>query len=149
MKEILLKLNKFKERILSDNKLGEVYFIGLLSRVDLENKFDILISAKNITSSNSVDDLTYIINNLKIDLGDDINYISQIVSLSPGEEFINDLGISIESNLLSEGMDASDLKISDNFVLKQVSIILANFSKYNFRPKVSEDKIIAPVQNFN
>ena len=69
---------------------GSILFFGALQRRDLENKYDILLSADWVTQNNSEEDLIYLISKLK-QIMVDIEFLSQIVILKKDERFIVDV----------------------------------------------------------
>lgn len=139
MDEIILKLNKVKDSLVTDDVLGTLFFFGLIKRVDLDDKWDILISSSKLLKNNSEKDLTYVINQLKKEFGDDINFLSRIVLLMSNEGFIADMARAIEQYSIEEGKEIIDLKIAEDFTIKQMYIICLNFESVVF-PSIKEVK---------
>lgn len=127
MKEIIEKLNLIQSTILSE-KGGVIYFFGLLERTntDFENKWDIVISASWIEESNSEADLVYIIENLKKEFDDNLDFLAKIVLLSPQEEFINDICFALQKEETQE-QEVHSLKISEEISIKHLFVVSRNF----------------------
>jgi hypothetical protein len=122
MNEIIKKLKEVRDRIIDEKDKSLLRFFGLIARTDLENKYDLLISADWLEKSNSEKDLIYVIDSLKKEFTDDFDFLSQIVLLIPSEEFIQTL-----LRMLPKDVDeVSNFKLADNYELKQIYILYLN-----------------------
>lgn len=127
MKDIIEKLNNVKNDIIREKTDGFLRFFGLIARIDLENKWDILISADWIDKSNLEQDFVFLINKLKTQFNEDLGFLSQIVFLAPDEPFIKNLARAIKSEDKKDGDEACDLKISEKITINHIFIITSNF----------------------
>lgn len=130
MNEIIEKLNKVKDKMLFE-KRGTLYFFGLLQRTDLENKWDIVVSSSWLEKSNTQEDLVYVINKLKDEFNNDLDFISRIVLFTASESFINDLGWALEktdNRKLSETKEILNLKISEEVSIRHLYVLACDFS---------------------
>ena len=128
MKEIVTKLNSINTFLSNDKKLGTIFFFGLLARTDMEGKWDIVISASNIKENNSEGDLVYVIDALKKEFFSELNFLSQIITLTPTENFIKDVARAL-GNDSAQGEEVTDIKLADKFVIGKMYVICSNFSK--------------------
>jgi len=100
IEEIVQKLINTEKRI-SKEKGEDFNFFGAFKRMDLENSWDIVISA-NWFSKNKRKDLIYIINEIKKDLKDEeLMFLARIVLIKPEDKLIRELNkvIKIEHGM--------------------------------------------------
>src|SRR3989339_2004319 len=107
MKEIIKKLTNIKNTILSEKSSGKLRFFGLIARVDIDNKWDLLISADWIEKNSSEETLIYIIQKLKESFDGKLEFLSSIVLLTPKEAFVRQLARGI----ISEGRGSYPMEI--------------------------------------
>jgi hypothetical protein len=136
MKENIEKLESIYKEIISEKTSGKVYFFGLLSRIDIEEKWDILISADWLKENNSQEDLVYIIKKLKDRFFDKLEFLSEIVLLVSKEPFIQDLARSLGKTEI-KNKEIEGLKILDDFIIKKLYIINADFSALKLDPSLT------------
>lgn len=137
MNEIITKLNKIGDFITSENKLGKVILFALIARNDLVGKWDILISADGLKKNNTEKDLTYVIELLKKEFGNDLSFLSQIVLLVTKEDFVNDFVRAFRKGDFKVAENIS-LKLTDNFTIGSVYVISYDFSTLDL--EVFEDQ---------
>lgn len=130
MKEIITKLTVIKNDILKE-KEGQLRFLGLIARADVEDKWDLLVSADWIKKSNSEEDLIYIIKKLKGVFAENLNFLSRIVLLTPQETFIKQLARAIINEKVGNTGEFANLKTSADFTIKQVFVITLDFTDIN------------------
>lgn len=127
MNEITQKLITISDKILQE-KTGILRFFGLLARSDLNEKWDLLVSADWIEENNNESDLVYIIERLKEEFSENLDFLSQIVILSPRESFIMRLAQAlIRENILVPG-EAYNLMISPDFAVNHTHVIKLDFT---------------------
>lgn len=90
MKDITNKLITFKDNLLTE-KSGTLYFVGLIQRIDFENKWDLLIIADWIKENNSYADLEYVLISLKELFNDDLSFLQDVVLYKSEYEFTLEL----------------------------------------------------------
>jgi hypothetical protein len=116
MKEIIKKLNKIREYILSE-KDGTLRLFCIIARNDFEGKWDILFSADWIEKTNSEKDLVYLITKLKLEFDNNLDFLSNIFVGTPNETFIKQFMKAIgeqDSPLMEE--------INGMFVSKELTV---------------------------
>lgn len=86
MKYILQNLDELKKIILKEK--GQLYYMGIISRVDKENKWDVLLTAEWIKENNSEKDLVYILDKLKELFEGNLDFLSNVVLYEPEEDFV-------------------------------------------------------------
>ena len=126
MNELIEKLNNVKKSILNEKKGSVFYFFGLVERVDLENKWDLLISTDWLKKENQEKDLVFFIEKIKTEFGDNFDFISKIVLFTSDEEFLLALGRALEKEDESRA-EFFNIKIADNFTLKHLYVLYQNF----------------------
>ncbi len=126
MNEILKKLKKVQDSIISDDKFGKIFLFAIIERVNLENKWDIVISAERLTGNNEKEDLTYVIEQLKKEFENDLGFLSQIV-LTKSDDFVKDFARALNKVEIKEG-EVLNLKLLDNFIIKHAYVISSDFS---------------------
>lgn len=134
MKEIIEKLTDVKNTILSERGNQKLRFLGLLARVDIDNKWDLLISADWIEKNSSEETLIYVIQKLKEVFNEKLEFISSIVLLTPRESFVRKLARAIIEENKSYPAEIVDLKISADFTVKQVFVIAIDFAGIDLNP---------------
>ncbi len=131
MKEILEKLKKVKDEILLEKKDGKLRLLALIARADLENKWDILLSADWLKKTNGEDDLVYLIEKLRSEFDNKLSFLASVVSATPNETFIRQLARAVLKEGRSGVEEISDLSTSDNFAVKQAFIVAIDFEGIN------------------
>lgn len=126
MNELLEKLNNVKNSILSEKKDSIFYLFGLVERVDLENKWDLLISTNWLEKENQEKDLVFFIEKIKAEFGSNFDFISKIVLFTADEEFLLALGRALEKEKASE-KEFFNIKLVDNLALKHLYVLERNF----------------------
>lgn len=128
MNEITQKLIAVSDKIIQEKTSGILRFFGLLARADLSEKWDLLVSADWIEENNNQADLVYIIEKLKEEFAENLDFLSQIVILSPRESFIMRLAQAlIREEILIPG-EVSQLMISPDFTVSHVHIMKLDFT---------------------
>ena len=93
IEDIIKKLIKTENRI-SEEK-GSFNFFGLFKRTDLEDTWDLIISAFWF-STNKQADLIYIIKEIRKDLNiEDLSFLTRVVLIKPEDKFIKKLNMAI------------------------------------------------------
>lgn len=119
IKEIIEKLKRVEERISTD-KGKSFNFFGVFKRSDVENSWDIVISA-NWFSGDEKADLVYIINEIKKDLGsEDLKFVARVVLIKPEDQIIKALNtiIAIEHGEVEmQNTQINGLKLSHIFII--------------------------------
>ena len=140
MKEYIEKLKKIEEKILKE-KEGNIYFFGILKRTDVENKWDIVISADWIEQSDTEKDLIYVIDAIKVEFNGNLDFLSKIVLLAPTEEFIRSLLKAIARNKMTTG-EIQNLKITSDITIKELLVISSDVSGVDLddTSELEEDK---------
>jgi hypothetical protein len=128
MKEIIDKLTIIRDKVVSERTDGILRFFGLIARIDLDSKWDLLISADWISKNNNEEDLIYIIKKLKEEFMEHLDFLSRIVVLTSNEFFVKQLARAILTKSLSERGEISNLQISPDFVVKQLYVISFDFN---------------------
>jgi predicted sugar kinase len=144
MKEIIIKLNKVVGLIISEGKLGKVVLFAMITRSDLEGKWDILISTDGLEKNNSEKDLMYVIEQLKKEFINDLSSISQIVLFLPTEDIIKDFARALTEIDYKEGEIISSLKLKEGVTIGEMCVIKGDFSNLDLKPidKVVKEETI-------
>lgn len=121
------KFNKIKDKILSEK--GSLDFFVVIKRFDIDNKWDLLISGEWITESNLQADLVYVIELLKSEYEDKIDFISKILLLAPNEDFINDLAKAVITQDIPMGYKG-ELLVDTDTLISEINILYFNSDKY-------------------
>lgn len=117
MNEIIEKLKKIALEILREKT--SLKFFGLFRRMDLEEKWDILLSADWL-SDKKEDDLVYVINKLNREFPDNLDFLAQIALLKPSEDFIKKLLVRING---SGDIEFRDFKLDDSSTLNKFYVV--------------------------
>ena len=144
MTEIIEKLKNIKDEILRD-KGGLLRFFGLLARMDVEGKWDLLISANWIEKNTSEADLVYVINKLKDKFSNKLDFLFRIVLLTPDEPFISQLVAAINRENGGQAGELTSLKLSETFHVKQVIVIALDSTGIEFAALEEVPENIGPV----
>jgi hypothetical protein len=150
MKDTIKKLEIIRDQVL-EQKVGVLYLLALISRVDIEGKSDLILSSSWLEKSNAENDLVYVIDKLKKEFNNNLDFLSRIVLLQPSELFVRRLARAIYRENDGCTGELVDLKITDNFVVKKVNVIAINFSKIDLSSDDSEDEtpfVVGDVANF-
>lgn len=94
MIKIISELHKVKDKILEDKK--SLLFFGLFARNDVEDMWDLVITAEWVKDGNTREATKYIINILKKYSLHNHKSIRQIVTFSPNENFVNHLALAFK-----------------------------------------------------
>ncbi|MEX2411922.1 MAG: hypothetical protein WD607_11255 [Candidatus Paceibacterota bacterium] len=145
MKDIIKKLNKIKDEINSEKESNFKLFC-LIARADLGNKWDLLLIADWIKESNSEENLIYIINKIKEEFKEDLDYFSRIVLLPTNERFVSKIIKAIFRENKEEDKinkkEFSRLKIEKDFIIKKLFIIEMNINKKDIETREKEENPI-------
>ena len=128
MKEIIEKLNNIKNKIIEEKTTGKLRFLGLIARADIEGKWDLLVSADWIKKNSSEDDFVYIIQKLKDNFDEKLDFLARIVLLTPKEAFIQQLARAIIRENGGEAGKITSLKTSKDFIVGQIVVIAFDFT---------------------
>ncbi len=123
-------LDKFKsivDKIISDKDTLD--FFAVIKRFDIEDKWDVVLSAEWIKQSNNQEDLVYIIELLKNEYDDKIDFVSRLLTFSPDEKFITDIAESVTRNNLNEGY-RGEIVVSEDLIISEINIIRLDKVKY-------------------
>lgn len=122
-------------RVIAEEKgIETLRFFGLLERTDLDQKWDLLISADWIERSSNEKDFLYVIDKLKKEFGNDLEFLSRIVLMTPQKAFIKNLAMSLENIELQElPKEIFDFKVSSDFILKHAFIFHLNFKSLDIK----------------
>lgn len=131
MNEIVKKINKIRDQILSEKPFGKLILFILLVKSDTAGKWDIIVSANNIKENNSKKDLELMIDYLKKEF-DDLSFISQIVLLTPTEEFVRNTAMAILSADVQVDQEITNFKIDHGLTIRQMYIIYEDFEGLDF-----------------
>lgn len=138
MKEIVEKLSRVIEKITLEKTSGILRFFGLIERNDLENKWDILLSADWLEKNNSEKDLIYVIERLKEEFSNNLDFLSSVVLLIPSNPLIKYLAkaVSLSEN---EGIERHSVKIDEDFTIKHMYVLASDFTGFDLTdlPKTS------------
>jgi len=127
MNEIIEKLKKVKDTIILEK--GDTLRLSLLiARTDMESKWDLFMSGDWLKKNNSEKDLIYVIEKLKAEFNENLDFLSQIVLLVPTDDFFKALARAIKKENRMEG-EIKDLRISSGFVIKQMYLISSNLDQ--------------------
>jgi hypothetical protein len=150
MKEITEKLNNISKEIISERKEGRLRLFALIARTDLDNKWDILISADWIKKNNSEEELVYIIKKLKKEFSENLDFLSRLVLLTPKELFTREIAkATIKENDGKPG-ELFKLKTSTDFIVKHIIVIHLDY-KMEELTEEAEDRepvVIKDKENF-
>lgn len=128
MREIIEKLTAIKDSILTEKSGGKLRFFGALVRADMEEKWDLLISADWVEKNSSEEDLVYIIKKLKDSFGEKLDFLFRIVLLKPDETFVRQLAKAIIRENGGKPGEITNLAVNAEFTLKQLIVIALDFS---------------------
>ncbi len=128
MREIIEKLGKIRDEILSERTEGKLRFFGLIARVDLEDKWDLLLSADWLEKSNSEKDMIYLIKKLKKEFEGNLDFLAKIVLLTPKESFMQNLVRAIARENKGEAKEIINLKISQGFTVRSLLVVTLDFA---------------------
>lgn len=129
MKETLEKLNKIKTEIIKEKTTGTLRLFILIERNDLENKWDLILSADWLEKNNSEKDLVYLIEKIKLEFGSDLEFLARIIVTTPNEIFIRQLTRAIlRVGKGGEFEEIKDLQVTSNFKVKHIFVIAIDFS---------------------
>ncbi|GEM_PF-1709111 len=126
MKEIIRKLNTIKDELL--NEKGSLLMFVLIERNDTEGKWDLLLSANWIPKTNNQSDLIYIINKLKKEFKENLEFLSQIVIGTPTDSFILRIARAIDKQNIELSEEIFDLQVSPEFTIHRLYVIAMNFT---------------------
>ncbi len=104
MNEIIEKLKQVK-RNLSEQKPGSVIFLGLFKRQDLDNKWDVVLSATWVSDKKEAD-FVFVITLLKKVFNDNLDFLAKIVLLKPEEHLVKEIAALKPGNY-------KDLQVAD------------------------------------
>jgi|SRR5581483_5540131 len=127
MKDIVEKLRKIKDEINAERTTGLLRLFVLIARADIDGKWDIIVSADWFEKTNSESDLVYIIQKLKSEFGENLEFLARIVVATPKEIFIQQLGKAILSEKQGELGELKDLQTSLDFKVGHLFVITINF----------------------
>ena len=128
MKEIIEKLNNIKNKIIEEKTTGKLRFLGLIARADIEGKWDLLVSADWIKKNSSEDDFVYIIQKLKDNFDEKLDFLARIVLLTPKEAFIQQLARAIIRENGGEAGKITSLKTTKDYIVAQIVVIAFDFT---------------------
>lgn len=94
MRDLIEKLKSLKNDILKEDK-GLLFFLGLISRIDAEKKWDLVLVADWVKTNNSKEDIEYILRKLST-LEINWGLIENIVVFRPDFEFVFELKSATE-----------------------------------------------------
>ena len=127
MKEILEKMKKVRDVFIAQKKDG-LLRLFILTRPELSEKWDVLISADWMTGFNSEQDLVYAIEEIKKGMDNNLDFLSSVIVLGSGEPIVGRIAqMILKENGGKEGEIAS-LRISDKLILQNVQIVHFGFS---------------------
>lgn len=151
MKEIVEKLRNIKDQIVLEKAEGQLRFLGLIARTDLDGKWDLLLSADWIKKSNGEEDLIFLIQKLKKEFQGNLDFLSKLVLLTPSESFILQLARAIvREDKGKTGEEISDLKISVDFTVRHLFVISFDFAGIDLeKTQASESEPIATEEVVN
>jgi hypothetical protein len=137
MNEILQKLNNIKDSLLAEHSDVKLRFFGLIARMDVDNKWDLIICADWIKKSNSENDLVDIIDRLKKEFNN-LDFLAKIVLLTTDEFFIRQLAsaISVREEQIGE---MKDLKLKEGFVVRHIIVIYFDFGGIDLTTPATEE----------
>lgn len=133
MKSVIEQL-KVIENLIIKEKGENLYFLGLIKRYDLDNKWDLLVIADWIAENNSHSDLEYLIIALKKHLGSEFSVIEDILTISP---------TALLSSELKKAFDSNEIELykeSQIYIFDDVKINLIAISKNFQKIKIYIDK---------
>jgi hypothetical protein len=131
MKETTNKLKKVIDRIVAE-KNGILRLFALVKRTDGENKWDLLLSADWMQKDNSVEDIEYILETLRDEMGEDSSLFLQIVLLQPKNSFIQLLAKALIRDAISVGETATNVKLRSTFALACINLLAFDFTGFIF-----------------
>lgn len=117
MTELIEKLNRIKTKILSEKRSGHFIFFGIIERVDLVGKWDIVICADWITENNNESDLVYVIGEIKTEFDGSLDFLGRVLLMTSSQALIRSLARAI----IKENVDDKEL-----FNLRVGSIVISH-----------------------
>jgi len=149
MKEIILKLDKIKDQIIADNTDSVLRVFALVARTDVENKWDVLISGDWVEKINPENELINVIEKIKKEFNNNLDFLAQIVVFPPTELFIKLLGQTLINEDLKMNEEINSLKIADNLIISKIVLLYEDFSDMDLTiPELASPKKHQTVESF-
>ena len=135
MKDIVLKMNRIKDIFDSSKSFGDIILFALILRTDNEiGKWDLVISGSTVLENNSTDNLKLVIENLKLEFKEKIDFLSQIHILMPKEWVVSKIRSSLKEDIDSPE-EFCDLIIDDTFTIGQIHVFKSVFMIFEEEPQ--------------
>jgi hypothetical protein len=129
MNEILQKINTVCSELNSTKMFGEIVFLGIIERDNLDDAWDIVVGGSRVVRENRMSDMAKMIDLLRRVLDNDLSFVAQIVLLESDQEFILDVGLYLERNNISTGEVRDARLLSTRNKIKRMYVIKNNFDK--------------------
>ena len=142
MKEIVEKLNRMKDRIISE-KGGILRLFVLIERNDLDSKWDILFSADWLEKTNSEQDLVYVIEQLKTEFNGNLDFLARILMARPDDIFIKSIAKAIVKSETETPGEVNDLPVKEGLVIHRMFVISLDFDGVDLESGIEEPGPIA------
>jgi hypothetical protein len=123
------------------SKLGGVFLLMLIRRTDLEDKWDLIISAEKIVDDNLRSDIKIVLESIKSNSENILDQIADVLTLGKENNLLNTLVRTIKEEQIPEEFNDS-LKLDSGIVLREVFVISLNLEKFTAleKPKVRTEK---------
>lgn len=119
MKTFIKKLEKITKDLISEKE--SLLFLGLFSRNDKEDYWDLVISANWIEEGKTREIVKMLLDKLKEAEPEYINYINNIIVLSPVDHFLHHLASAFQQNRIQTKDDGETLiKLFDDFMVEAI-----------------------------
>ncbi len=129
MNEILQKMNTVCSELDSTEMFGEIVFLGIIERDNLDDAWDIVVGGSGVVRENRMSDMAKMIDVLRKVLENDLSFVAQIVLLESNQEFVLDMGLYLERNNINTGEVRDARLLSTRNKIKRMYVIKNNFNK--------------------
>jgi|CXWL01.1.fsa_nt_gi hypothetical protein len=142
MKEIVEKLNKIKDRIVSEKGAVPRLFV-LIERNDLDAKWDILFSTDWLEKTNSEKDLIYVIDQLKTEFNGNLDFLARILMAKPDDLFIKSIAKAIIKSDVNTPGEVNELFVKEGLVIHRMFVVSLDFNGMDLESGTEESGPIA------
>ena len=129
MNEILQKMNTVCSELDSTEMFGEIVFLGIIERDNLDDAWDIVVGVSGVVRENRMSDMAKMIDVSRKVLENDLSFVAQIVLLESNQEFVLDMGLYLERNNINTGEVRDARLLSTRNKIKRMYLIKNNFNK--------------------
>lgn len=123
-----MTLRTEKLKIINDiltSKIGKVFLMVLVRRTDLENKWDLVVSAEKIKDDNLRSDIKIVLEAIKMSSENILDDVADVLTLSKENYLFNTLLRTIEEEKVPEGFNDT-LKLEGGVILKEILVVTLN-----------------------